>query len=71
MSEQFAENAYDPTEALSAEDRLVLNKYEKSIVNNGNRYQIGLHFTIQRKRRQTSKQLYEYFESLSETKTKV
>ena len=44
MSEQFAKNAYDPSEALSTEDRLVLNKYEKSIINIGNWHQIGLPF---------------------------
>ena len=42
MSEMFAENAYNPTEELSAEDHLVLSKYINSIVNIGDRYQIGL-----------------------------
>ena len=44
MSEQFAENAYDPNEALSAEDHLVLSKYEIAIANIGAQYQICLSF---------------------------
>ena len=31
MHEKFAENVYDPSEALSVDDHFVLNKYENSV----------------------------------------
>ena len=60
---------YGPTEDLSTEDHIVLNKYEKSIVNIENRYQIGLPF--KEKDVKLPNNYTNAFESLCETRTKA
>ena len=44
MHEKFAEKLYDPMEALSVEDQVVIDKYENSIEKVGDRYKIKLSF---------------------------